>query len=237
MTLRYTNLTTDLAAQCADLELTAFPHAEPDELLSVADITAYARTFPEGFFVVLDGDTVVGQAAGILLDFDFDHPQHTIAEITGQNQCGNHDPEGDWYYGTDIVVHPDHRRQGIGRHLYELRKDLVVRLGKRGIIAGGHMPGFAEHKHLMTAQTYIDSVRDRALYDPTLTFQMEQGFALESALENYLADDATDGWSALIVWHNSQLGDSGHQIPHTKQRSVDRSSGIPESKRSLPTVG
>ena len=203
MTLHYTNLTTDLAAQCADLELIAFPHAEPDELLSVADITAYTRTFPEGFFVVLDGDTVVGQAAGILLDFDFDHPQHTIVDITGEHQCGNHDPEGDWYYGTDIVVHPDFRKQGIGRHLYELRKDLVVRLGKRGIIAGGYMSGFAEHKHLMTAQTYIDSVRDGALYDATLTFQMEQGFALESALENYLADDATDGWSALIVWHNS----------------------------------
>jgi GNAT superfamily N-acetyltransferase len=204
MTLRYTNLITDLAAQCADLESIAFPHSEPDELLSVEDITAYAETFPEGFFVVLDDDTVVGQAAGILLDFDFDHPQHTIVDITGEHQCGNHDPEGDWYYGTDIVVHPDYRKQGLGRRLYELRKDLVVRLGKRGIIAGGYMPGFAEHKHVMTAQAYIDSVRDGALYDPTLTFQMEQGFALESALENYLADDATDGWSALIVWHNSQ---------------------------------
>ena len=236
MALRYTTLTADLAAQCADLELTAFPHADQDELLSVEDITAYAETFPEGFFVVLDGVMVVGQAAGILLDFDFEHPQHTIVDITGEHQCGNHDPGGDWYYGTDIVVHPDYRKQGIGRHLYELRKDLVVRLDKRGIIAGGYMPGFAEHKHMMTAQTYIDFVRDGALYDATLTFQMEQGFELECALENYLADEATDGWSALIVWRNSQMEDPRHQIPDTSQKSVDRTSGIPEPKRSDPAL-
>jgi GNAT superfamily N-acetyltransferase len=204
MTLRYTTLTTDLAAQCAELELIAFPHADPDELLSVEDITAYAETFPEGFFVVLDNDTVVGQAAGILLDFDFDHPQHTIVEITGEHQCGNHHASNDWYYGTDIVVHPRYRKQGIGRRLYELRKKLVVRLGKRGIIAGGYMPGFAGHKQTMTAQAYIDSVRNGSLYDPTLTFQMEQGFDLECALENYLADEATDGWSALIIWRNRE---------------------------------
>ena len=43
------------------------------------------------------------------------------------------------------------------------------------------------------------------MYDPTLTFQMEQGFELIGALEDYLTDDATDGWSALIVWHNPDI--------------------------------
>ena len=112
--LRLTNLTEELAPQCAALELAAFPHADPSELLGVEDIRAYARTFPEGFFVVLDGDRVVGQGAGIFLDFDFEHPQHTISEITGEHQCGNHNPEGAWYYGTDMATHPDYRRRGIG---------------------------------------------------------------------------------------------------------------------------
>lgn len=200
--LHYVNLTEDLAAQCAALELEAFPHADPDELLSEEDIRAYARTFPEGFFVVLDGDRVVGQGAGIFLDFDFDHPQHSIVEITGEHQCGNHDPHGDWYYGTDLVVHPDYRRQGIGRRLYELRKDVVRRHNKRGIIAGGHLNNFSEHKQAMSAEKYIDKVRRREIYDATLTFQMDNGFRLVCALENYLRDEATDNWGALIVWDN-----------------------------------
>ncbi|HSG79292.1 MAG TPA: GNAT family N-acetyltransferase [Acidimicrobiia bacterium] len=203
--LRYVRLTPDLVEQCAALELRSFPTADPDELLSADDIAAYAETFPEGFFVCLDGDRVVGQGAGIFLDFDFDDYQHSIVEITGEHQCGNHDPDADWYYGTDIVVDPDYRRRGIGRTLYDLRKQLVMDGAKHGIIAGGHMHGFVHHKHAMTADEYITEVREGRIYDPTLTFQMNQGFELVGGLENYLADEATDGWSALIVWRNPRL--------------------------------
>ena len=204
--LTYTNLTSQLVPQCAALELAAFPSADPEELISAADMEAYARTFPEGFFVVLDGDRVVGQGAGIYLDFDFAHPQHTIVEITGEHQCGNHDPDGDWYYGTDIVVHPEYRRRGIGRQLYELRKQLVVEDGKRGIIAGGYMPGFADHKHEMTAQAYCDAVAAGELYDATLSFQLANGFEVRGVLAGYIADEKTDGWASLIVWENPRYG-------------------------------
>jgi GNAT superfamily N-acetyltransferase len=200
--LRYVNLTEDLASRCAALELAAFPHADPEDLLGEEDIRVYARTFPDGFFVVLDGDRVVGQGAGIYLDFDFTHPQHTIASITGEHQCANHDPDGEWYYGTDISVDPEYRRRGIGRRLYELRKDLVRRANKRGIIAGGHIPGFADHKHEMSAAEYVKRVTARELYDPTLSFQLENGFQARGVLENYIHDEATDSWSALIVWEN-----------------------------------
>ncbi len=202
MGLRYINLTSPLADRCAALERAAFPHADPADLLDADDLRAYAATFPEGFFVCLDGDRVVGQGGGIYLDFDFDHPQHTITEITGEHQCGNHDPAGEWYYGTDIVVDPEYRRRGIGTTLYGLRKDLVRRDNRRGIIAGGHIPGFAEHKHLMSAAEYVDRVAGGEIYDPTLTFQLENGFEARGVLENYIDDTATDGWSSLIVWEN-----------------------------------
>ena len=198
--LVYRNLSADLAEQCAALELAAFPHADPADLLSADDIRAYAETFPAGFFVCTDGDQVVGQAAGILLDFDFDHPQHSIAGITGDHQCANHDPVGDWYYGTDIVVHPDYRRRGIGRHLYELRKDLVERLGKRGIIAGGYLRDFVDHKDRMSAAEYLDAVAAGDIYDRTLSFQLENGFEIRGLLTGYLRDEGTDDHAALIVW-------------------------------------
>ncbi len=201
----YTNLTHDLAAQCAALELAAFPHADPAELISEADMHAYADTFPAGFFVVLDGDRVVGQGAGIYLDFDFNHPQHTIMGITGEHQCGNHDDDGDWYYGTDIVVHPEYRRRGIGRKLYELRKELVVRDRKCGIIAGGYLASYGNHKHELSAADYCRAVAGGDLYDPTLSFQIENGFEVRGVLENYIEDEQNDGWSALIVWENPHV--------------------------------
>lgn len=200
--VRIVNLEPHLAAELEQIELTCFPMANPDDLLSKEDIEAYARTFPEGYFVAIVGDRAVGMGAGIYLDFDFENPQHTIASITGDHQCGNHDPDGEWYYGTDITVLPEFRGRGIGGMLYERRKGLVVRDGKRGIIAGGSLPGYFDHKATMSIQDYVDLVVAGDLTDPTLTFQMSHGFEVRGLLENYLEDEADDGWAALIVWEN-----------------------------------
>ena len=200
--LRYTQLTEALAPQCGALERTAFSHTEPEYLISEDGFRANARTFPEGFFVCVDGERVVGQGGGIFLDFDFAHPEHSIDVITGEHQCANHDPKGAWYYGTDLAVHPDYRKRGIGRKLYELRKDLVRRYDRRGIIAGGQIPGFADHKQTLSSAEYVQKVVAGELYDPTLSFQLENGFEVRCVLENYVRDPTTDNWSALIVWEN-----------------------------------
>ena len=206
MPLRVQNLTPDLAPACAALERRCFPHANPDQLIGEADLLAYARVFPDGFFVVLDGDRVVGQAGGIFLrDFDFDRPEHTIVGLTGEHQCGNHDPDGAWYYGTDMAVDPDYRRRGIGRILYDLRKDLVRRRRRRGILAGASIPGYAAHKRAMSAPEYIARVARGDLHDPTLTFQLHNGFRVVCPLPGYLEDSATDSWAALIRWDNPDL--------------------------------
>ena len=191
-----------LADELEQIELACFPMANPDDLLDADDIRAYAETFPEGYFVAMDGIRPVGMGAGIFIDFDFANPQHTIAGITGEHQCGNHDPDGDWYYGTDITVLPEYRGRGIGHMLYEARKDLVRAYGKKGIIAGGSIPGYFHHKATMSARDYVDRVVAGDLHDPTLTFQMENGFEVRGLLENYLEDEADDGWAALIVWES-----------------------------------
>ncbi|MEQ1566128.1 MAG: GNAT family N-acetyltransferase [Myxococcota bacterium] len=204
--LRMVNVTPELAPACGALELVCFPHATPSELIGEDDVRAYAHTFPEGFFVVLDGDRVVGQGAGIFLDFDFDHPQHTIVGLTGEHQCGNHDPNGAWYYGTDMAVHPEYRGRGIGRWLYEARKDLVRRRHKAGILAGAHLPGYAAWKDRISAEEYIRRVVAGELDDPTLTFQLHNGFEVLSALEGYLEDHETGSWAAFIRWRSDGLG-------------------------------
>jgi GNAT superfamily N-acetyltransferase len=196
------NLDADMADELEKIELTCFPMASPADLLSADDIRAYAEVFPEGYFVAIADDRPVGMGAGIYLDFDFENPQHTITEITGEHQCGNHDPEGDWYYGTDITVLPEYRGRGIGRLLYERRKDLVIRDQKRGIIAGGSLPGYHRHKGDLPVDQYVARVVSGEFRDPTLSFQLANGFEVRGLLENYMVDEADDGWATLIVWEN-----------------------------------
>jgi GNAT superfamily N-acetyltransferase len=201
--ISYVNLEERWVEGAARCERIAFPTANPGDLLSADNFRAYLEVFPDGVFVaVADDDTVVGVGAGIFVDFDFDRIEHTIWEVTGEHQCANHDPDGAWYYGTDMIVLPEYRRRGIGRRLYELRKELVRRHNKKGIVAGGELPGFAQWKRELSATDYVEKVVTGELRDETLSFQLHNGFEVSGVIDHYIEDPAIDNKAALIVWKN-----------------------------------
>jgi len=189
------------AEAIVELELVCFPTLEPEHLLTVEDVVDQAEVFPEGAYMVLDGDRVVGIASGIFVDYDLRNVQHTLDDVLADG-IRSHDPNGDWYYGIDIAVHPEYRGLGIGRRMYELRKQVVRDFGRRGIIAGGILPGFADHKHEMSAEIYAERVAAGELFDPTLTFQLANGFELLGVIAGYVDDPQADGWASFIVWRN-----------------------------------
>ena len=151
------------------------------------------KIFRDGQFVALDGDRVIGQGSGFFTDFDFAHPNHTFKEICTGFYFTNHDPAGEYYYGADISVHPDSRGRGVGKQLYQARQALCRRTQRRGIIGGGMLPGYANYKQQFSVQTYVDKVVAGELSDPTLTFQLKNGFQVRGMIENYIEDSATDG--------------------------------------------
>ena len=99
-------------------------------------------------------------------------------------------------------MYPQYRGRGIGKRLYELRKGYVRAANKRGIVAGGVIPGYADHIDDMTADEYIDKVRSGEMYDPTLTFQIENGFDARCAIADYVDDASVGNNAVLIVWEN-----------------------------------
>ncbi len=204
--LNYVHLAAPMADAMEELERMCFPTANVEGLYDANEYRNVAREFPEGSVVGFDSDDRTVPAAaglGVRTTFDFDNPQHNLKTFfdAAPTECGD-DPAGDWYYGTDIVVRPSHRRRGIGKEIYDLRKAACEKLNLRGIVAGGVIPGFADHKDAMTADQYVEEVTAGRLYDPTLTFQLANGFEAPCALSDYLADPAVDNWASLIVWHN-----------------------------------
>ena len=204
--LRYEHLRAEWAADLEALELASFPTADPADLYDEPELRNLAADFPEGGFVGLDDDRPVAMGLGVRVHFDLDDPLHTIHDIVPGGGDTGHRPDGVWYYGTDIAVHPDYRRRGIGRELYDLRKQVCRDLGLAGIIAGGVIPGYADHKHAMTADEYIVEVREGRLYDRTLSFQLENGFEAICALPDYIIDPEVDSYATLIVWRNPDHG-------------------------------
>jgi GNAT superfamily N-acetyltransferase len=200
--IRIVNIEARYAKALEELQLLCYPTLGALELMGEQHFLHHYDLFPEGDFVALDGDKVVGLGSGFFVDFDFDHPDHTFREMMSEGFYDNHDINGAWYYGTDISVHPEYRGYGVGKLLYVARKDLVKRHNKRGIIAGGVLPGYANYKPRLSIHEYADKVVAGEIVDSTFTFQLKNGFQYRGLLEDYLEDSASDNWASLIVWEN-----------------------------------
>ena len=208
--LTYRHPRPEWSLQLEELERSSFPTSDPDDLYCQEDLKVLAHDFPQGGFVGFDDATPVAMGLGIQVFFDEGDPEHTVHDVMPGNGDSGHRPQGDWYYGTSIAVRSEYRRRGIGAELYSLRKTVCRKLNLRGIVAGGVMPGYVNHKQEMTADEYIEQVREQNIYDPTLSFQLENGFELVQALPNYIANSEIDNYAALIIWRNHDYERPSH---------------------------
>jgi GNAT superfamily N-acetyltransferase len=187
------------AAELEALQDLCFPTLAIEERFRAPHYLKHLELFPEGQFVGLDGERVVAATTTCRLDFDFEHLSHTFADIIQGGWLTSHQPRGAWLYGADIGVHPDYRGRGLARALYAARQDTVRRLGLRGQVSAGMMRGYGKVKDRLTAEEYLQGLREGRLNDPTLSAQMKIGFELRALLPNYLNDPVCDNYSVLIV--------------------------------------
>ena len=77
-----------------------------------------------------------------------------------------------------------------------------VAVGRNAVPAPGRERPYADHLHDMSADEYIDKVVAGELRDPTLSFQLNNGFVALGALPGYVEDPTVGNNSVLIVWYN-----------------------------------
>ncbi len=200
-------MTPDFADQLAELQTLIFPTLNEDELFSADNYRKHIDIFPDGQYVAVlrhpDGDRVVGACSAIRLDFDFNHIQHTFAELTDNGWLTTHQPDGPWLYGIDMSVHPEYRRRRIATRMYRVRNNIVKRLNLRGEIIGGMMPGYHRFKNKLTLEEYVEQVAAGERKDPTLTAQLKQGFHVRGVLYDHITDPRSNNAAALLVRENA----------------------------------
>jgi GNAT superfamily N-acetyltransferase len=168
-------------------------------------LSAHRDAFPEGQLVAEDLDTgqVVGMAATLIVSWDDYDKLDSYRDMTGGMLFTNHDPTGRTMYGAEVMVDPRCQRQGIGAKIYAARRELAEGLGLLRIRAGARLPGYRNHAEEMSAEAYVIKVIHGELRDPTLSFQIAQGFHVLAVVPDYLRGDRQSrGYAALIEWLN-----------------------------------
>jgi ribosomal protein S18 acetylase RimI-like enzyme len=187
-----------------DLQKESFPYlARYGNIWHTEELESHLRIFPEGQFVAVEPDgIVVGSASTLIVQLDPPYTEHTWKEITADGMFRNHNSSGDSLYGADISTHPKHRHEGIGGILYDARKELVIGLNLRRMIAGGRLFNYTEYADRMSPSEYANKVIKRELKDPVLSFELDNGFKFIKILPNYLDDVRSMNYASFIEWLN-----------------------------------
>ncbi len=194
-----TNIAEEHIWQLEALQEIVYPTLAPEERFKAEHYIHHLQMFPEGQFCAVYEEKVVGTCSAIRLHFDFDHLDHTFADLLQGGYMTAHEPDGEWLYGMDMGTHPDYRKMGIARGLYFARQTLVRKLGLKGQVAGGMMSGYGAVKHQMSANEYFTKLQTGDIVDPTISAQMKVGFRPHALLPNYINDPVCDNYGVLIV--------------------------------------
>lgn len=182
-----------------------YPHDQP---WSAVHLQSHQQVFPEGQFVALSAETgtVVGTAMSLIIRWDDYDYLGSYNEFTDHGFFRNHDPNGRTLYGAEVMVDPLRRGEGIGSALYDARRALTERLGLLRIRAGARLPGYYRYAHELGIEEYIERVEEGILYDPTLSFQLKNGFRVVAVVPDYYEHDPKGlEYAALIEWINDAV--------------------------------
>lgn len=188
----------EYAQQQAELQKIVFPTLSDKELITREKYLKHLVVFPEGQFIVLDGDIVIASCTTLRKNYHKGH--HTFLEISDDLWLGTHDPKADWIYGLDVSVHPDYQRKGIGREIYNARQEVARQFGCKGQMTAGMPNGYDKVKDQMTIAEYCDKLIKGEIVDPTVTAQTKYGFILVEPLFDYLDDPRSGNCSVLMYW-------------------------------------
>jgi len=197
-------------AAIAALTERVYPGAPP---WNERQLSSHLALFPEGQFVATEepGGAVVGMAASLIVLWDDYHHHMSWKEFTDHGMFTNHDPEnGRTLYGAEVMVEPSQQRRGIGKKLYQSRRELVQRLGLLRIRAGARLRGYHRYAQRMSPEEYVVQVVAGRLKGPTLSFQLREGFQVIDVVKDYLGlDPESLGYAALIEWINHHVARPG----------------------------
>ena len=170
---------------------------------SQTEIQALISLFPQGQLCVEVDGKVVASALSIIINSKKTNLHASYDAITSSGTFAQHDPTGEILYGIEIFVHPNYRKLRLGRRLYDARKELCEEMNLKSILAGGRIPNYHHFSKEMSPRHYIEKVKNKEIYDPTLAFQLSNDFSVKKILRNYLKDDKESlEYATLLEWNN-----------------------------------
>lgn len=178
------------------------PPYPPEQWWNREQLTEHVNRFPEGALCVEVDGVLAGSITSLIIDYDPAGPAHSWSEATDNGYIRNHNPYGNTLYIADICVRPRFRSAGLGKWLMQSLYHVTVQHDLERLLGGGRMPGYHQAAAEMTAEEYLEAVIRGDLTDPVITFLLRCGRTPVGVAEDYLEDEQSCNYAALMEWRN-----------------------------------
>lgn len=199
------NYTESDFAELITIQSEAFPPPYSPELWwNREQLYNHTQLFPEGALCVEVKGELAGSVTSLKMHYQQDSAAHTWAEVTDNGYITTHRSDGNSLYIADVCVRPKYRKLGLGKELIQSLYHVVVEQKLERLLGAGRMPGFHTMAE-MTAEQYLDRVVSGELADPVITFLMRCGRTPIGVVADYLEDEESCNYAALMEWQNPFL--------------------------------
>ncbi|GLB51479.1 hypothetical protein NBRC110019_05180 [Neptunitalea chrysea] len=159
--------------------------------------------FPEGQLVIMDDGKIVVAALSIIVNLSDFNINHIYTEITRSYNFSLHNLKGDVLYGIEVFINPEYRGLKLVQRLYSAFKELCETLNLKSIVSVGRIPNYNKDSRKYASKKYIEMVRMKELYDPVLSFQLNNDFQIKKIMKGYLEGDiVSEEYTVLMEWNN-----------------------------------
>lgn len=177
--------------------------AHPDRpAIAMKALESQRHHFPEGQLVAVCGGQLVGAATSLMLAWERHAPSPRRDALTAHDTFATHDPSAETLFAADTFVDVSRRGAGVGRALMQARRQLCRRLNLRRIVSAVPLAGFAAGPGT-PPEEFAARIVMGDISEPTLRFQLAQGFQLAGVARDYDPSHlSSGGHAALLVWLN-----------------------------------
>lgn len=161
------------------------------------------ETFPEGQFVAVIKDQIVGSIFSQIVNYStWQDKDFSWEEITDSGSINRtHDSSGDSIYGIGLAVKKNSQGGKVAEFLMIKMALLCLSLKLKRILLGSRIPGYSYSSK--PVEEYIFSERSSGkLLDPELAFYQKYGVKPIKALPNYMKDSESLDYGVLVTWEN-----------------------------------
>jgi hypothetical protein len=169
------------------------PYAPEEELMLLSTL------YPRGQIVCLLDGVIVGATISRVVPSEIYNLPHNQATCINIDLYENDTVIGDSVYGLDVFVNPEYQNLRIAKQIIAILMQHIFEDNFKTYMGTSRLVSYPQYMHELSIQEYAAKVKNREIYDFSLSFHMNNKAEFVCENPNFSEDDVKSAGHGVII--------------------------------------